>query len=80
MTGTQVALVVKNLPSRAEEVRDMGSIPGGGHDSPLQHSSMENPTDRGIWRARVYGVAKSQTPLKHRTLFMLDRQSQGGEK
>ena len=80
MTGTQVALVVKNLPSRAGEVRDMGSIPGGGHDSPLQHSSMENPTDRGIWRARVYGVAKSQTPLKHRTLFMLDRQSQGGEK
>ena len=38
----QVALVVKNLPTNAEDIRDAGSIPesgrspGGGHGSPLQ--------------------------------------------
>ena len=41
-----------------------GRCPGGGNDSPLQHSCLENPTDRGTWRAAVHGVAKSQIPLK----------------
>ena len=46
---------------------DTGSIPGsggspvGGHGNPLQHSCLGNPTKRGIWRAIVHGVAKSQT-------------------
>ena len=31
ITGApQVALVVKNLPANAEDVRDMGSVPGSG--------------------------------------------------
>ena len=37
---------------------------GGGHGNPFQYSSLENPTDRGAWRATVYRVAKSQTQLK----------------
>ena len=41
----------------------LGRSPGGGHGSPLQYSCLENPTDRGAWRAAVRGVAKSQTPL-----------------
>ena len=42
----------------------MGSIPrsvrppGGGHGSPLPYSCLENPMDRGAWRATVHGVAK----------------------
>ena len=32
---------------------------GGGHGSPL-----ENPMDRGIWRATVHKVSKSRTQLK----------------
>ena len=56
--------MVKNLPARAGEVRDTGSIPGEGHDNPFQHSFLENPMDRGAWWAKVHGVAKSQTPLK----------------
>ena len=68
-----MALVVKNLPARAGEVRDTGSIPGEGHDNPLQHSFLENPVDRGAWRAKVHGVAKSQTPLKQLTVFILYR-------
>ena len=62
-----VALVVKNLPANAGDVRDGGSIPGlgrspgGGHGYPLQYSCLENPMDRGAWWATVHGVAKSQT-------------------
>ena len=46
---------------------DPGSIPGLGrslgevHGNPLQYSCLENPMDRGPWRATVHGVAKSQT-------------------
>ena len=65
--ASQVALVVKNLPANAGEIRDMGSIPGlgrspgGGHGHPLQYSCLENPMDRGARRSTVHNVAKSQT-------------------
>ena len=64
---SQVAPVVKNLPANAGEAGDTGSIPvlrrcpGGGHDSSLQYSCLENPMDRGAWQAMVYGVARSKT-------------------
>ena len=38
--------------------------PGGGHGSPLQYSCLENPVDRGAWRATVHRLAKSWTRLK----------------
>ena len=47
--ASQVALVVKNPPANAGDVRDLGSIPGlgrppgGGHGNPLQYSCLENP-------------------------------------
>ena len=53
--ASQVMLVVKNLPANAGDIRDPGSVPGlerspgGGHGNPLQHSSLENPLDRGAW-------------------------------
>ena len=56
--------VVKNLPANAG---DAGSTPGlgrswrGGNDNPLQYSCLENPVDRGAWRAAVHGVAQSWT-------------------
>ena len=37
--------------------------PGGGHGNPPQYSCLENPMDRGAWRATVQRVAKSQTRL-----------------
>ena len=67
--ASQVALVIKNSPASAGDVRDMDSIPGsgrspgGGHGNPFQYSYMENPIDRGAWRATVHGIAKSQTQL-----------------
>ena len=45
-------------------VGELGSIPGlrrslgGGHSNPLQYSCLENPMDRGAWRAVVHGVCK----------------------
>ena len=35
--------------------------PGEGHGNPPQYSCLENPMDRGAWRATVHRVAKSQT-------------------
>ena len=59
--------MVMNPPANAGDTRDEGWIPGsgrspgGGHGSPLLCSCLENPGDRGAWRAPVHGVAKSQT-------------------
>ena len=41
-----------------------GRSTGGGHDSPLQYSCLENPMDRGAWWATVHRVTKSWTGLK----------------
>ena len=62
--GFPSSSVVKNLPANAG---DTGLIPGPGrslgeeNSNPLQHSCLENPMDRGVWCATVYGVAKSRT-------------------
>ena len=65
-----MALVVKNPPANAGDIRDTGSIsgsgrsPGGGNGNPLQYSCLEKPTDRGAWQALVHRITKSQTQLK----------------
>ena len=38
-----------------------GRSPGEGNGYPLHCSSLENPKDRGAWRATVHGVAESET-------------------
>ena len=59
-----MALVVKNLPANAGDVRDegltpgLGRSPGGGHGNPLQYSCVENSMDRGAWWATVHGVTR----------------------
>ena len=51
--ASQVALVVKNPPTNAGDIRDVGLIlglgrsPGGGHGNPVQYSCLENLMDRG---------------------------------
>ena len=44
-------------------VRSLGQedSTGGGHGNPLQHSCLENPINRGVWRATVHGVRQSHT-------------------
>ena len=44
------------------QVRSLGQEdPRGRNGNPLQYSCLENPMDRGAWRATVHGVPKSQT-------------------
>ena len=65
--ASQVVLMAKNPLAHAGDARDVGLIQElgrsleGGHGNPLQYSCLENPMDRGAWRATAYGVTKSQT-------------------
>ena len=46
-----------------DSIPGLGKSPGGGHDDPLQCSCLENPMDRGTWRATVHRVSRSRTQL-----------------
>ena len=52
----------KGFTCNAEVTGESGSIPGserspgGGHGYSFQYSCLENPMDRGAWRATVHGV------------------------
>ena len=56
--------MVKNLPENAGDTAYVGLIPrlgrstGEGNDNPVLYSSLENPMDRGAWRATIHVVAK----------------------
>ena len=66
----------KEPACQCRRLRDVGSIPksgrspGGWHGYPLQYSCLENPMDRGAWRAIAHAVAKSQTRLKRLTMHV----------
>ena len=66
----QVALVVKNPPASARDIRDMGLIPGSGRSSALGNGNpphyycLENPMGRGAWCATQSMGSQSQIQLK----------------
>ena len=68
--ASQVALVVKKPSANAGDRKTTGLTPGPrrspgeGNDNPLQYSYLENPIDRGAWRATIYRVTKNWTQLK----------------
>ena len=68
--ASQVALVERNLPANAGDIKEAGSIPGlgrspgVGNGNPLQYSCLEHPMDRGVWWAIIHRVTKSQTQLQ----------------
>ena len=63
--------VVKNLPANTGDsgneglIPGLGRFPGGGNGNLLLYSCLENPTDRGAWRATVHEVTESQTRLSN---------------
>ena len=65
-----LAVVVKNTPDNAGDIRvlglvpDLGRSPGGQHGIPLRYSCLGNPMDKGAWLATVHGVKKSWTGMK----------------
>ena len=42
----------------------LGRSLGGEHGNPLQYPCLENPMDRGAWRAMVYRITTCWTQLK----------------
>ena len=63
--ASQVAIVVKNPPANAGDVKHAGSIPGLGRSldwkipwrkawQSIPHSCLRNPMDRGAWQATVH--------------------------
>ena len=65
--------MLKNLPAKAGDAGEVGSIPGsgrspgGGQGNPLKYSCLENPMDRGTCQAIVHEVAESDMtePTEH---------------
>ena len=57
--------------ANAGDARDAGSIlglgrcPGEGHGNPLQYFYLENPMNRGAWRATAHGVPKKSDTTEH---------------
>ena len=68
--GFPSGLSSKESTFNAGDTGDMASIPGSGripgegNGYPLQYSCLEDPMDRGVWRASVHRVSKSRTRLK----------------
>ena len=61
---SQVALMVKNPPAKAGDIKAVGSIPGpgrypgGGHGNPLQYLCLEHSMDRGTWESQSLGLQR----------------------
>ena len=80
--GLPGGTVEKNPPANAGTVRDVGSIPGsgrspgGGHGN-LQYSCLENPLDKGAWRATVHEVQEPEmteaTARTHRKQYWFSK-------
>ena len=60
---------MEHLPAVQEAIQSAGAAgsipgsgrsPGGRHGNPLQNSCLENPMDRGAWRATVHGVTEER--------------------
>ena len=75
-----MALVVKNPPANAGDIRYPGSMPGsarspgGGHGHPLQYSCLKNPMDRRARWAMAHGlqgVGHDQINVAHKLTISL---------
>ena len=75
--GFPSGAVVKNPPVDAGDTGDIGLIPrlerfpGRGNGSLLQYTCLENPMDRGAWRATVHEVTELDTTDYALLLLML---------
>ena len=68
--ASQVALVVKNPPTNAGDIRDTGLIPGlgrcpgGGNGTSLQYSCLETAMLRAAWWTTVHRIPQIQMQLR----------------
>ena len=67
--------MVKNLPSNAGDIRDMGVIPGlgrshgGRHGNPLQSHCLENHMDREAWWVTVHAESNMTKGTEHACIY-----------
>ena len=63
--------MLNHLPANARDTKDADLIPGlrrylgVGKGNPLKYSCLENPRDRGTWKATVHGASKGLTLLSN---------------
>ena len=50
--------MAKNAKQETGVIPGSGRSPGEGNGNPLQYSCLENPMDRGTWRAAVHRVTR----------------------
>ena len=53
--------MVKNLPANAGDtglISELERFPEVGNVNPLKYSYLEDPMDRGAWRAAVHGATR----------------------
>ena len=69
LTFSLAMMIAKETAYNEGDTGDIGLIPrsgrspGGGHGNPPQYSCLENPKDRGDWRAIVHR-SQSQIQMK----------------
>ena len=72
--------VAKNMSANAGDsglIPGLGRSSGEGNGKPLHYSCLENPIDRGAWRATVHRVAKSRAQLNTHACVGLGHSSEG---
>ena len=50
-------------------ISGLGRSPGGGNGNLLQYSCLGNPTDRGVWQAKVHGSQRVRHDWVHTYLY-----------
>ena len=75
--ASQLALVVKNPPINAGDLRDEGLIsgsgrsPGGGHGNPLQYPCLKNPMDRSLAGSCPWGRKAPDTTEQAHHIYVI---------
>ena len=68
----------KESTCQCKDIGDLASIPGsgispgGGNDNLHQYSCLENPMDRGVWRATVHRVSELDKTKWHAHAYMCE--------
>ena len=68
LAGFPGGSVIKNTPANvgdSSSILGSGRSPGEGNGNSFHYSCLENPMDRGAWRATVHWVLKSLLQLSN---------------
>ena len=69
-SGKGLSLPMQETQKTGGSIPGWGRSPGGGHGNPLRYSCLENPMDRGAWRATGHEVSKESDTTERLTLSL----------